>query len=51
METTELTKEDQRQLSGGSLIGDLARLVDNVLDVLDDLQQNGSNRPFKDFES
>ena len=47
---TDLTKADLETIEGGSWINDLARGVDNVLDICDDFQNNGSNHPFKKYE-
>ena len=47
---TDLTKDDLEIIDGGNWVNDLARAVDNILDVCDDLQNNGSNRPFKKYE-
>lgn len=47
---TDLTKDDLEAIDGGNWVNELARAVDNILDVSDDLQNNGSRRPFMKYE-
>ena len=47
---TDLTNTELKAIEGGNWLNDLARAADTVLDVCDDFQNNGSNRPFQKYE-
>lgn len=46
----DLTKDEVKTVEGGNWLNTLAYAIDNVLDVCDDFQTNGSNRPFEKYE-
>ncbi|QJD81047.1 hypothetical protein [Spirosoma rhododendri] len=47
----EITKEEAVEITGGNwLVQFVARVVDTLCDLSDDLQTNGSNRPYQQYE-
>ncbi|MFD2934828.1 hypothetical protein [Spirosoma flavum] len=47
---TDLTKTELKAIEGGNWLNALARAVDTILDIRDDFENNGSNRPFQKYE-